>query len=581
MILRMEDWSIILEEYAVFFNENNQILDELSEGIFIIDRDGCLEFINKRALELLNYQGENPSGRHITTIYKESELIRVFETGLVEQNIRITINKRNCLTTRVPIFEGEKIVAAMAIFEDLTIIESLNSKLEAEHSEMSILKTVLELAYDGILVVDIDGYITMISDAYKKFLGVEGDEVIGKHVTNVIENTRMHIVAKSGIPEINDFQEIRGDYMVATRIPYYVDGKQAGAIGKVIFRNINELEGINKKYNKIEMELRNLKSEISNLHRAKYTLKHIITVNNNMNKLKNYVRKISKTRSNVLIQGESGTGKELIAHAVHNESLDRDMPFVSVNCAAIPEHLLESELFGYEKGAFTGADKNGRIGKFEIADQGTIFLDEIGDMPLQMQAKILRVIQEGEVERVGSNRPKHIDVRVIAATNKDLKEMIELKTFREDLYYRLNVINILIPPLRDRKEDIPLLAKHFLEQLNDKHGRKATDFSEKAQYSLSAYNWKGNIRELRNVVERAYNIIEKEELIQPYHLPMQLIADNNENVGNPLKMVVEETEKRAILERLIYFKGNKTKTANDLGISRMALHKKIEKYELG
>lgn len=562
------------------FLENSAIFNEIKNAIIIIDLEGYVRFINVRALELMDMGLDQAKDQHILNVYDESELERIVKTETVERDVRIIVNNHICITTRLPFYIGGELMGAIAIFDDVTKYENLNLRLEAERSEMAILKTVLELAYDGIVVVNKDGYVIMLSDAYKRFLGREDDEVIGKHVTDIIENTRMHIVAKTGVPEINDFQEIRGDYMVATRIPYYVDGKLAGAIGKVIFRNVSELHNINKKYNKIEQEFRNLKSEISNLHRAKYTLEHIITGNLQMDKLKQYVRKIAHTRSNVLIQGESGTGKELFAHAIHNESQRSEMPFVSVNCAAIPEHLLESELFGYERGAFTGADKNGKIGKFELADQGTIFLDEIGDMPIQMQAKILRVIQEGEVERVGSNRPKQIDVRVIAATNKNLREMVEENTFREDLYYRLNVINLSIPPLRDRKEDIILLSKHFLETLNRQNHGKIKGVSEKAQLLLTGYQWKGNIRELRNVIERAYNIIEGEEFIQPYHLPMQLKATEDHYVGDPLRMVMENVEKKIILERLLYFKGNKTKTAEDLGISRMALHKKLEKFDL-
>ncbi len=560
--------------------ENKVVFEEIHNAIIMIDQNGLVTNINQRATDLMDVEESYAVGRHILEIYEDSKLPEIYKTLKIDRNVRLNINDKCCITSRMPLFEDGRAIGAIAIFDDVTKYEALNQKLEAERGEMAILKSILELAYDGILVVDTSGYITMISNAYKQFLGVDEDEVIGKHVTEVIQNTRMHIVAQTGVPEINDFQEIRGDYMVATRIPYYVDGKLAGAIGKVIFRNVSELHNINKKYMKIEQELRNLRSEISSIHRAKYTFEQIITTNSEMEKIKHQAKKIAHTKSNVLIQGESGTGKELFAHSIHLASKRHDMPFVSVNCAAIPEQLLESELFGYEKGAFTGADKNGRIGKFELADLGTIFLDEIGDMPLQMQAKILRVLQEGEVERVGSNRPKQIDVRVIAATNKDLKEMVELKTFREDLYYRLNVINLKIPPLRERREDVMLLSKHFIDQLNQQDHGKVRGVSEKAQLLLSNYQWQGNIRELRNIIERAYNIMEGDDYIQPYHLPAFLKSTEAGNSGDPLKMMMENYEKKLLLERLIYFKGNKTKTAENLGISRMALHTKLEKYDL-
>ncbi len=560
--------------------ENVALFEAVKDGIVIVDADATIRCINRRARELLGALERTAVGEPIVSIYEASKLPKVVETGTGVYDANITLDGRHCLTSRVPLYSGGTVVGAAAIFDDVTKYETLSQRLEAERGEMSILKSVLELAYDGILVVDTEGRITMISDAYKRFLGVEGDALIGKHVTEVIENTRMHIVAQTGVPEINDFQEIRGDYMLATRIPYYVDGKLAGAIGKVIFRNISELHSINKKYTKIEQELRNLRSEISSIHYAKYSFDQIITANAQMDTLKKQAEKIAPSRSNILIQGESGTGKELFAHAIHKASRRSDRPFVSVNCAAIPEALLESELFGYEKGAFTGADKNGRIGKFELADEGTLFLDEIGDMPLQMQAKILRVLQDGEVERVGSNRPKQVDVRIIAATNKNLKEMVAEKLFRADLYYRLNVMNLHIPPLKERRDDVILLSSHFIDRLNAQNHGKVWGIAEKTQLLMRQYHWPGNIRELRNIIERAYHIMEADQEIQPYHLPAFLKAADPDYTGDPLKMMMETYEKKMLLERLIYFNGNKTKTAKDLGISRMALHKKLEKYNL-
>lgn len=558
--------------------ENAEVFNEMTNAIVMVDCKGVVRFINDRALELLDAGKSYAVGSLMSELYTDTQLMETVKTLRVDHHVRLRIGTRNCYASRFPVYAQGNPVGAVALFDDVTKLEQLNSKIEADRSEMSILKTILELAYDGIVVVDTEGYITMISEAYKKFLNIEAHDVIGKHITEVIANTRMHVVARTGIPEINDFQEINGDYMVATRMPYYVDGVLAGAIGKVIFRNMSELQNINKKYLRVERELKNLRSEISSFHRPKYALEQIITSDPKILKLKQYARRISQSKSNVLIQGESGTGKELFAHALHVESNRSEMPFIKVNCAAIPDNLLESELFGYEKGAFTGADKNGRIGKFELADQGTIFLDEIGDMPLHMQAKILRVLQEGEVERIGSNAPKNIDIRVIAATNRPLLKMVEEKLFREDLYYRLNVINLSIPPLRERKEDILPLARHFIDRLNRENHGKVKGISEKAQLQLAAYAWPGNIRELKNVVERAYNIIEGEEVIKTWHLSAHITSGFEHSVGEPLRALVEQAEKKVILERLIAFKGNKTKTAEDLGISRMTFHKKLNQY---
>ncbi|MFZ5351387.1 MAG: sigma 54-interacting transcriptional regulator [Bacillota bacterium] len=569
-----------MDRFISFFKENEQVFESLANAIIAVDQEGKIKYINSRGVKLLGKEAGTCINKHITELYTESKLGEVAATNIPQLNMQIEINGHTCITNRLPLYYEGRIVGAVAIFDDITKYLDLNKKLEADSNELAILKLIMETAYDGIIVVDSKGYITMISNAYKKFLRLEDADVIGRHVTDVIENTRMHIVVQTGVPEYNDFQEIRGDYMVATRIPYYVDGRIAGAIGKVIFRNVSELDSINKKYLKIEQELKNYKSEIKNIHHAKYDLEMLLTQNENMLMLKHQIKRISYSKSNVLLLGESGTGKELIAHSIHMNSPRADMAFVKVNCAAIPDSLLESELFGYEKGAFTGADKNGRIGKFELAHQGTIFLDEIGDMPLQMQAKILRILQEGEMERVGSNHPRQVDVRIIAATNKDLKQMVEAKTFRADLYYRLNVISLSIPPLRERKEDIPVIAGHFIKELNMQYHRNVKGLSNKALHYMNSYSWPGNIRELRNVVERAYNIMEGEQYIQPWHLPGYLNTNEQQHISEPLSRIVDKFEKKVIMERLLYFKGNKTKAAEDLGISRVALHKKLEKYGL-
>lgn len=560
--------------------QNEVIFENISNAVVAVDEKSRIQFINSSAEKILKTKRQDCLGRHMSEIYPMTELPRIIERQIIEKNILIDINGFQCAVTRIPIVRNGVVEGAIAIFNDVTRLKALNRELEDEKNQSEILKMVLEIAYDGILVIDVDGYIQMISNAYKKFLGLEDKDVIGKHVADVIENTRMHIVAKTGIPEINDLHMIKGNYMIATRIPFYTDGKIAGVVGKVIFRNVAELDEINTKISKMEQELKNYKSEFSGIHNAKYDLEQILTKNGKIQELKRYLVRIANSTSNVLILGESGTGKELFAHAIHKNSTRHNMPFVKVNCAAIPEHLLESELFGYEKGAFTGANQSGKMGKFEFANKGTIFLDEIGDMPLQMQAKILRVLQEGEVEKIGSNKPREIDVRIIAATNRDLLEMVKEKTFREDLYYRLNVINIVIPPLRERKEDIPVIVEKFLEELNERFRRSVKGLSKKSLSILQAHDWSGNVRELKNVVERAYNIMEGEEYIQPWHLPSNLRNTMDHEVSEPLKAIMEKMEKKIIMERLIYFNGNKSKTAADLDLSRVALHKKLDKYGL-
>lgn len=553
----------------------------VNNAVVLVNVQGKIIFANDKAKKLLNFNGEDSV--LITDVFKESKLLDIMEHNYVEKDTMTNINGRMCLTTRAPIRDGNRIIGAIGFFEDMTHLKIMSDQLEAERNTSQILKLILELAYDGIVVVNKEGIITMMSDAYKKFLGINAlDEPVGKHITHVIPNTRMHIVAQTEKSEINQFQEINGSYMIATRVPYYIDGRLSGAIGKVVFRNVSEIKGISESFDELNNQIDHLRSEVKKHHHAKYTLKSIVTQNRRLGDLKFETKKIALGRSNVLILGESGTGKELFAQAIHNESERRHMPFVSVNCAAIPENLLEAELFGYESGAFTGANREGKVGKFEIADKGTLFLDEIAEMPRTMQAKILRVLQENEVERIGSNRPTQVDVRVIAATNKDIDEMIRNKTFREDLYYRLNVFQLNLPPLRNRKDDIMLIAEKLIDDLNYKYQKNIQGLSIQARSILLQYDWPGNVRELKNVIDRAYNIIEGEYTIQSWHLPVRIRTKEQVGavVNEPLKTLMGQAEKKVIMDRLIYYDGNKTKAAKDLGISRVALHKKLAKYEL-
>lgn len=295
------------------------------------------------------------------------------------------------------------------------------------------------------------------------------------------------------------------------------------------------------------------------------------------------IRTVAPTEATVLITGESGTGKELVARALHAQSLRKDEPLVTVNCAALAETLLESELFGHEKGAFTGADKR-REGRFKQADRGTLFLDEIGEMPIGVQAKLLRALQQGEIQRVGSDKSEHVDVRVIAATNRDLRKEVEERRFREDLYFRLNVISLEVPPLRLRKEDIPLLAAHFLSHYAERNHKNVKGFSAQCMDMLLHYDWPGNVRELQNAVERAVILCTGEYVTGP-ELPVniaKLAAEalpKSTDISSSLAgLPLEEVERRAIEETLRETGDNKSAAARKLGITRATLHKKLRKY---
>ncbi|MDE8564571.1 MULTISPECIES: sigma-54-dependent Fis family transcriptional regulator [Anoxybacillus] len=443
-----------------------------------------------------------------------------------------------------------------------------------------ILEAVINNAYEWIVVVDEKGNIIYMNKNYCEFLERKQEEVIGKHVTEVIENTRMHIVVKTGKEEIADLHYIKGNYMIANRIPIVVDGRVIGAVGTVIFRDTNEWKRMNSHIKSLLLQLQTYFQEWTENNGAKYTLTDLISCSKQMEELKEKVKRIADSDISVLIRGESGTGKELFAHSIHQLSSRSQKPFVKVNCGAIPEHLLESELFGYEEGAFTGAKKGGKKGKFQLADGGTIFLDEIGDLPLHMQVKLLRVLQEKEMEPIGSIKTVSVDVRIIAATNRPLEKMVEEKRFREDLYYRINVIPFVIPPLRERPGDIEMLAYHFMKKIAKRSGKRVNAISAEVMKLLRQHVWPGNIRELENVMEVAVHFANG-ETITVDALPEYLKANSSYQMkGKTLKELLEETEKAAIQQSLQRCGRDKQKAAKELGISKSAMYEKIKKYGL-
>jgi transcriptional regulator with PAS, ATPase and Fis domain len=452
--------------------------------------------------------------------------------------------------------------------------------MDFQKDAIEILKTLVDNDNDGLVIIDKNAIITMISKSYCDFLETTQENAVGKPVTDVIENTRMHKVLETGEPETAQLQKIKGNYMIASRMPIIKNGELIGVIGKVLFRNVKDLNILNRKITNMKKELETYKTRLKQLNTASYSFDDIIGLSEKIVTAKSISSKAAQTHSNVLILGESGTGKELFAHAIHLASDRLYAPFVKVNCAAIPTGLLESELFGYEGGAFTGAKKEGKVGKFEQANGGTIFLDEIGDMPLHMQVKLLRVLQEKEVEKIGSIGSKKIDVRIIAATNRNLEKSMHEGNFRQDLYYRLNVVTIHIPALRERTDDIMLIANHLIKKICCDLNKKVLSISKQSEYYLKNYAWKGNIRELENILERAINIIEDSNFISTQDLPQEITGVKHTKVIKSLKETMIITEKQAIIDALNSADGNKTKTAKSLEIGRTSLYEKIQKYNI-
>lgn len=462
-------------------------------------------------------------------------------------------------------------------------IRDLAYEVKKTNKELDLFRAALELAYEGIIVVDRDGIIQTANETYASFVGQDLENIIGKHVTEIVENTRMHIVARTGKAEIADLQLINGHQMIAHRLPVIVDGEVVAVVGKVMFQDIDDLFAMNSKFSKLYKELDNFRGEATKRMGAKYSFEHIVGQSKALERVKALGKRVAKSDTTVLLHGESGTGKELFAHAIHQESLRANGPFIRVNCAAIPEALFESELYGYKEGSFTGAKRSGKKGKFALAYSGTIFLDEISEMPLSMQVKLLRVLQEKEIEPVGADSPEPIDVRIIAATNKNLEDLVEKGLFREDLFYRLNVLMIEIPPLREREEDIPLLIDHLLKQLRAETRIPVDGIEKQAMEQILSYPFPGNIRELRNLLERSLYVKEGQEIILadlPPNLFKKRRMEHRLSPDLSLQETLEMAEKEAIADALHEARGNKLAAAKRLGISKSSLYAKLEKYEL-
>jgi len=432
--------------------------------------------------------------------------------------------------------------------------------------------------------VDAQGRVIIMNQAFLDFLGLGLDDVIGQYLSDIDPTVRLPIVLKTGVAEIGQNHKFKdGQKAIVHRIPLFYNNLIIGGVGIILVKDLEYMYNLINEKNMFKNLKSNKSNKIADVYKAKYTFDDILTHSNFGLKCKSKALTYSNTDFPVLITGESGVGKELFAHSIHNTSRRKKEPFIRVNCASIPHSLIESELFGYEKGAFTGANLSGKIGKFELANEGTIFLDEIGDLPLLLQAKLLRVLQEKEMERVGGNEIIHLNIRVIAATNCDLEAKIKEGEFRQDLFYRLNVLNLKVPSLRERKEDIPLLINHFITSMYQSFDIYKK-FPEEIIKILLKYTWPGNIRELKNIIERitvnAEDKFIKQEDIPEYILNKVLEKDPVTKYEctlqeGSLKHTLAEIEKKIILDTLKKYNYNRTETAKVLGMPRMTLYRKL------
>lgn len=443
-------------------------------------------------------------------------------------------------------------------------------------------RNLLELAMNGLptglFICDKNGIIRFINDAYANYLRVPPEEALGRHITDFIPDSGIPAVIASGEPELGAWRSIQGSErkILVNRIPLRENGQVIGALSMTLFDTPEQIQTLLQRVDLLDKKVNAYARRIKSALRASYTIDSILGKSPAITAFKSYLLHYARTESPVLILGATGTGKELAASAIHMASNRPDGPFVSINCAAIPKELFESEVFGYVPGAFSGAHKDGKIGQIELADQGTLFLDEVGDLPLHAQVKLLRVLEEKTLSRLGSSQPRAVDFRLVAATNRDLKKMIAAGTFREDLYYRINPMTLNLPPLSERVEDIPLIVRDVLNRM----GGEGVRCTENAMNALMRYPWPGNIRELRNVLIRALSLCQDNQITLtdlPPEFRQQAVAESASTDGK-LQSVVKNSEAQTILIALNDHHWNVAKTARALGISRASMYEKMRKF---
>ncbi len=519
--------------------------------------------------------------RIVTVVVKDNakanidiKIRQLFETGIrVFVGGQAVINAAQELGYNSVLIEsGEE-----AIIEAINYAKNLLEVQTKEKEKAQILKSIIDFAYDGVLGVDKDGLITVFNPVTEELVGIKAEDAIGKPVDDVVENTRMHQVLKMGKAELGEIQNIGEISVVTNRVPIIVENNILGVVA-----TFQELGKVQKMERKIRKKL------LYKGHIAKTKFDDIIGNSPPVLQAKEKAKQYAEVDSTVLILGKTGTGKELFAQSIHNASKRYDKPFVAVNCAALPENLLESELFGYVEGAFTGARKGGKLGLFELAHEGTIFLDEISEMSTTLQARLLRVLQEKEVLRLGDDRIIPVDIRVIAATNRDLYSAVQKGKFREDLYYRLCVLKLVIPLLKERPEDIPVLINHFIEKKSRELGKNVTGISRDALKGLTNQDWPGNIRQLENVVERLVvlckaDVIDNQTVAEVMDEAPNFSFESQPSLHNETKLdggILENIEAEMIKKVLKETRGNRTLAAEKLGISVTTLWRRLKRIEL-
>lgn len=564
---------------------HDRIFNSMNEGMIFIDTNEEIILFNRTAERIVGIARDDALGKHVMDVVPNTRLPRILKTRKAEYNKKQQLHSNlQIIATRLPIIdEGGALLGALALFKDIADVVQTAEEVTNLKQISSLLEAVIQSSDEAISAVDENGKGILINTAYTKMTGLSESEVIGKPASaDLSEDESIHVKV------LETRRPVRGARMkagpakkdvIVNAAPVIVDGILKGSVG--IIRDVSEIKELTSELNTAKQIIRTLE--------AKYSFDDIIGQSEEMIVALEQAKIGAKTPATILLRGESGTGKELFAHAIHNESNQKYNKFIRVNCASLSESLLESELFGYDEGAFSGAKRGGKKGFFEEANNGSIFLDEIGELSPATQAKLLRMLQEKEIIRLGGTEPISINVRIIAATAVNIEKALAKGRFREDLYYRLNRYPISIPPLRQRKEDLSDLCRSLIQKINQDYGRNVKGLTEKAMKKLSMYEWPGNVRELENILSRAMILLDsRTEWIDHIHLPyLQGSSKKNENEQSilfnenlSLSAAVEDFEAIYIQRQLEKYHYNRTKTAKALGISIRSLYYKMDKYSL-
>lgn len=570
-----------------------EILDCAHNGILAINTDSIITVCNKAASHLLGVNPADVIGRPVNDLFPmhECTLPRVLKSGQPEYSRKVVIKGRTMVSNNTPLLVEGKLLGAVAVFQDITELERVSSELASVRQLYNQLDAVIESSFDGIMVTDSRGRGVRINKALARLTGLDESYFVGKPIDDLFrkgifkhESVTVKSLQEGRTVTAIQYVKPTGKEVLVTGNPIFnPDGSVAWVLTNV--RDITELNQLKEKLRESEMLTARYHAELSQLLVEKLRHDNIIAESKGMHKVLTLAVKAAQTDSTVLITGESGVGKEIVARLIHNSSERAKFGnLIQINCGAIPENLLEAELFGYEAGAFTGAGKQGKMGLFELAHKGSIMLDEITEMPLNLQVKLLRVLQEQEMYRVGGTKPIKLDVRVIAASNKDMLECVRLGSFREDLFYRINVIPITVPPLRQRREDIAPLTLHFFKEIQAKYGVEKR-LEPKALAVMEEHSWPGNVRELKNVTERLV-VLSEGIVISAQQVAEQLYR--NEKLSQPpvvvnsllhLKDAQEIVEKQLLNMALSRCKTTR-RAAEALGIAHSSVVRKVARYNI-